>query len=1052
MSSRLRLSVGLPLLLLAAATRPAVQTLPAAVADLSSLGWRHIGPAAHGGRIADVEAVPGRPSVIFVATASGGIFKSTNNGVTWRPIFDAVDGSMSLGDIAIAPSDPNIVWAGSGEPNNRQSSSWGDGVYRSLDGGETWTHMGLRDTHHVGRVVIHPANPDVVFVAALGHLWGPNDERGLYRTKDGGRSWEPVLRIDADTGVVDVAMDVDGRTIFAGAYQRRRRAWGFVGGGPGGGLHRSLDGGDTWQKLENGLPTGTIGRIGLAVSRSRPDTVYAIVEHKTEGGVYRSDDRGATWTKQNGLNPRPMYYSQIRVDPTNPEKVWVLGTNIHLSIDGGKTFTTEGTGDRIHVDHHALWIDPADPDHLILGNDGGLYFSYDASRTWDAIDNLPIGQYYDIGISAADPYWVYGGTQDNGTWGLPSRTANEVGITNADVVNIAYGDGFYTQPDPTDPRRVFANSQNGRTYVVDLETKEERGIRPVPVDPEEKYRFNWSTPLLLSPHAPHAVYYGGNKLFRTTDKGQSWEEASADLTRKQEWKKLPIMGERNDDTLSRDDGVSDFGTITTIDESPLKAGLLYVGTDDGNVQMTRDAGRTWQDVTDLFPLPGPRWVSKVLASRHDAATAYTTFDGHQDDDFRPYIFKTTDGGSRWVSVAGDLPDGVVVNTLAEHHRNPRLLFAGTEFGLYYTVNGGRNWTLVRGNLPRVPVDDIVISERDNDLVLGTHGRSIIILDDITPIETLGELSSTDAHLFPIRPATMTYTARLLPPPGASTFAAPNPPYGALVTYYLKDDPPAPPAAKTDGNGASSSDGAAASSPSKPVVAITIVDAQGDTVRQLTGPDARGLHRVSWDLRYPLAFEPKDEDDGWFGRPVGPFVLPGEYTVKLVARGRESVQTVTVRSDPRAGAPIEALQARLRLSLGVNEMLRAFTDATAALDALEGEEKRVRTLLEPQPEASKALEAPLDEFAKNLKAAREKFKAGWGGPKFSLIDLLGQLQASSTAPTEAQARANEQLQASLTADIELVNGLVEKEYPALVGQLEQQKVAVRAIKAVAPIKP
>ena len=667
----------------------------------------------------------------------------------------------------------------------------------------------------------------------------------------------------------------------------------------------------------------------------------------------------------------------------------------------------------------------------MLGNDGGLYFSYDGSKTWDAISNLPIGQYYDIGIDTRDPYWVFGGTQDNGTWGLPSRTSSELGITNADVVNVAYGDGFFTEPDPADPRFVFANSQSGRTYFVDLDTKEERGIRPVPADAKEKYRFNWSTPLLVSPHAPRAVYYGGNKLFRTSDRGQTWAEVSGDLTKNQDWKKLPIMGERNDDTLSRDDGVSDFGTMTTIDESPLQAGVLYVGTDDGNVQMSRDGAKTWQDITSRFAVPGPRWVSKVLASRHAAGTAYVAFDGHQDDDFTPYIFRTTDAGATWTSVAGDMPKGMVVNTLAEHHRNPDLLFAGTEFGLFYSVNGGRAWTLARGNLPRVPVDDIVVNTRDNDIVLGTHGRSIIILDDIGPLERLNAATATDAFLFPIRPATMTYTARALPPPGASLFSAPNPPSGAVITYFLRDDPAAPATASSATTAAAvpARPGAqpvaataapaanTAASPSAPAgaatVKITVRDAGGQVVRELTGPDKKGLHRVNWDLRHPLSFTPASGDDGWFGVPVGPFVVPGDYTVTIAARGKELSEKVTVRADPRTNTSPEALQARHRVSQHVNEMLRAFTDASTTLDRLDAEVKRVKELVKDQPDASKALDQPLADFTKKLGEAKDKFKAGWGGPKFSLLDLLGQLQASSAAPTDAQARSSQQLHDGLS---------------------------------------
>ena len=511
-----------------------------------------------------------------------------------------------------------------------------------------------------------------MFVAALGHLWGPNAERGLYRTRDGGKNWQQVLKIDNDTGVVDVAMDPDGRTLYAASYTRRRRAWGFVGGGAGSGIHRSLDGGDTWQKLAGGLPGGTIGRIGLDISRSHPNVVYAVVEHKDAGGIYRTEDRGTTWTKQASLNARPSYYSQLRVDPTNPNKIWKLGSLLYVSIDAGKNWRSHDTGNGIHVDHHGLWINPKNPDHLMLGNDGGLYFTYDGSRHWNFIDNLPLGQYYDISVDSRDPYWIYGGTQDNGTWGLPARNHSQLGIMNTDVVNIAYGDGFYTQPDPKDPRTIYANSQSGRAYLVDLDTREEKGIRPVPIDVKEQYRFNWSTPLLISPHDSKVVYYGGNKLFRTADRGQKWEVISPDLTsikNEDHWKKLPILGpERSADTLSRDDGVSEFGTITTMTESPVKAGLLYVGTDDGQVQMTADGGKSWQNITPRFKLPGARWVSRVLASKHGAGNAYATFDGHQDDDFKPYIYKTTDQGASWTSIAGDMPDGMVINAIEEHPR------------------------------------------------------------------------------------------------------------------------------------------------------------------------------------------------------------------------------------------------------------------------------------------------------------------------------------------------------------------------------------------------
>jgi photosystem II stability/assembly factor-like uncharacterized protein len=999
-----------------------------------ALKWRHIGPSSFGGRIDDIDAVADNPAIMFVAAASGGIFKTVNAGVTWAPVFDSDGGALSIGDIAIAPSDHNIVWAGTGEPNNRQSSSWGDGVYKSVDGGIRWRHMGLEDSHHIGRIVIHPTNPEIVYVAALGHLWGPNKERGLYKTVDGGRTWRNVLSVNADTGVVDVALDTDGRTLFAAAYERRRRGWGFVGGGPNGGLFRSLDSGETWERLAAGLPAGTVGRIGVEIAKSDPNIVFAIYEHK-DGGVFRSQDRGATWVRMNPLNPRPSYYSQIRIDPQNPHKVWVLGGTLAVSIDAGKTFSTEGTGERIHVDHHALWIHPKNPDHLALGNDGGLYLSHDGSRNWNFIDNLPIGQYYDIGIDKRDPYWIYGGTQDNGTWGIPSRTSNLVGIMNSDVVNIAYGDGFYTQPDPTDPRYVYANSQSGRTYLIDLDTREERGIRPVPEDAKETYRFNWSTPMLVSPHDSKVVYYGGNKLFRTDDRGHTWREVSPDLTLNQEWKKLPVLGpERSTDTLSRDDGVSDFGTITAIDESPRQAGVIYVGTDDGQVQMTRDGGKTWTNVTSRFVLPGPRWVSRVLASRSSAGTAYAVFDGHQDDDFKPYIFKTTDFGAKWSSVAGDIPDGMVVNALAEHPRNPQLLFAGTEFGLFYTIDGGGHWTHARGNLPRVPVDDIVIEERSNDVILGTHGRSIIILDDISALEHLDEARGRDAHLFPIRPATAYYEARMLPVPGAGKFAAPNPDYGALITYYLRSDPPAP---KPDGKA--------------PLVTIKVEDSAGRIVRELEGPDRAGVNRVAWDLRHALGIPFTGEGrEGWFGVLKGPFVAPGEYTVKLTARGRELTQKVIVNADPRARTSVESLRLRNSAGLEVNELLRAYDDAAKAVRLVDQEFETLKELFESQPKLAPELRATFDEMLKKFQVVKDKFRGGgFGGPRFQITDLGGSLQASSFAPTEAQARLLARLTADITTHITQLNELITTELPGLQARVRASGVAPGKLEAVRP---
>ncbi len=970
--------------------------------DLATLPWREIGPASFGGRIDDIEAVPGRTSTIFVGTAGGGVFRTTNNGTTWSPVFDRDGRTTSIGDIAIAPSDPGIVWVGTGEANNRQSTTWGDGIYRSLDGGETWTHMGLTATQHIGRVAIHPRNPNIVFVAALGRLFGPNDERGVYRTTDGGATWKRVLTGNNVTGAVDVAIDPDGRTIYAAMYQRQRKGYGFIGGGPGSGIFRSRDGGDTWEKLSAGLPSGATGRIGLAIAPSQPSTVYAIIENKA-GGVFRSDDRGASWRRQSSLNPRPMYYSQVRVDPQHPDRIWILGTNIHKSIDGGKTFTTDSTGDRIHVDHHALWIDPADGSHMLLGNDGGLYFTYDGAHNWDFIDNLPIGQFYDIDVDDRDPYYVYGGTQDNGTWGVPVRTWNGVGITNADVINIAYGDGFFTVTDPADPRYIYANSQGGRAYRVHLATREERGIRPVPADAKETYRFNWSTPMLRSPHDPRTIYYGGNRLFRTRNGGESWDVISPDLTRNTDWKKIPIMGmQRDSTTLSRDDGIGDYGTLTSISESPSNAGTILTGSDDGAVQLTTDGGSSWTNISSRFRLPGARWVSRVLWSAHDARTAYVSFDGHYDDDQAPYIFKTTDGGTTWTPIVGDLPAGHSVKSLAEHPGNRDVLFAGTEFGLYVTADGGRHWVHAGGALPRVRVDDIAIHPKYGDLILGTHGRSIIVLDDATLFDKgLPRAAAGDAVLYPIRPAMERFITRILPTPGARNFQAPNPPSGALITYTL----------------------GAAVSPADSTARVTIANAQGETVRSLTVPATEGLHRIGWDLHRDRAPGVADADEGWFGVPTGAWVLPGRYTVTLEARGRRLSQPVDVSGDTRVDVASGALEARHTAEVRLAALEKSFNDGVLLHSRMVAERQRLDSALAGIPARRDSLAALTRQVRVQLDSLARRFGAGFGGAKFGFLDLDGSMQASSTKPTEAQQRTIEQLGAKLREDLTALNALL-----------------------------
>ena len=1011
-----------------------------------STSWRHIGPAAFGGRVDDIEAVPGDPRIIFVASASGGVFRSTNHGTTWTAVSDPYFATTSVGDIAIAPSDPRIVWAGMGEPNNRQSSTWGDGVYKSEDGGTTWRHMGLRDTHTISRIVIDPRDPDVVFVAAVGHLFGPNEERGLYRTRDGGATWQKVLEVDENTGATDVVMTPDGRTLVAAMYQRRRRAFAFAGSGAGSGLWRSTDGGDTWQRVSAGVPQGELGRIGLDVCRSDPSTMFAVIEARAAagsggsrvgagsdgGGVFRSTDGGASWTRQSGLNPRPSYYSQIRVDPRNPDRVWLLGVSLYVSTDAGRTFSADSVSGYAHADHHAMWIDPAQPEQIMLGNDGGVYFSYDTGRTWAYADNLPIAQFYDIAVDGRDPYWIYGGTQDNGSWAFPSATYSRGGMTKAEVKNTVFGDGFQAAVDPVDGRYVYAFSQNGRLFLADMETREERFIQPASQTQGSPYRFNWNAAGHVSPNDPAAFYVGAQKLLRTTDRGGRWEELGPDLTRNL-GRGTPVGPGFPERPLSANDGVSAYGNITTISESPKAPGTIWVGTDDGNVQVTTDGGGHWTDVTPRFVFPDPgrpaTYVSKLLASRHDPRTAYVTFDGHWDDDMRPYVFRTRDGGATWDPIAGDLPDWKPVKTIEEDPREPSTLYLGTEFGLYRTCDGGLRWTAESEHVPPVMVTRIIAHERTGDLIVATHGRGVLILDDAAPLGACDAATwPDDVRLFPMRSATHVPRYREFPAPGAEAFVAPNPAPGAYITYGVRTGPPAGP----DSGGTTA-------------VSISVVASDGAVVAELEGPDAKGVHRVVWDLRDRFLYVPSAADSGFYGPPRAAPVPPGRYTVHLKTRGRELTQPLEVRWDPRSSDDPEWLQARVAIYAKAREIARAFYETSRALDALSQE---VGSLGSASGERSDVgADSVVVDLGKRLAQMRTKAAVGLGSFPGGLFDLLPAIEFSSLPPTEAQERLVAAIVANATAVVGDVNAVISTEMPALRAMLGRPAPAT-----IDPIRP
>jgi len=988
---------------------------------LENLEWRCIGPANMGGRIDDFAVVESNPSIIYTGTASGGVWKTVNNGVTWKPIFDDQETS-TIGDVTVSASHPDVVWVGTGEPNNRQSSSWGNGVYKSTDGGRTWSNVGLKDTHHIGRIAIHPADPDIVYVAALGHLWGPNKERGLYKTEDGGKSWKNTLFINENTGCVDVAMDPENAdTLYAAAYQRSRRGWGFIGGGPYSGLYKTTDGGENWTKLTNGLPEGDTGRIGIDIYRKDSSVVYVVLENK-KGGVFRSEDKGFSWKKMSSTNPRPMYYSKIRIDPDNDQRIWVLGAQMFVSDDGGKTFKTDRVT-RVHGDHHAMWINPSDSNHMVLGSDGGIYFSYDRGKTWDFVNSLPIGQFYEIGLDTRDPYWVYGGLQDNGSWGGPSGTRFRQGITNDEWIKIGGGDGFYTQVDPTDPNTIYIESQNGFLSRLDLKTGESRFIRPEPKNPDETFRFNWNCPILISPHDPQTIYYGGNKLFISNDRGENWEETE-DLTKQKDREKMPLMGLLPDkNTLSKHDGIESYGNIITIAESSKKKGLLYVGTDDGNLQVSHDGGETWENVAENVPgVPELTYVSRVVASQHAVGRAYVTFDGHRNNDFKPYVFMTSDHGSTWKSISNNLPEGGTVNVIREHHKNPDLLFVGTERGAYFSLDRGMSWVRIEGNFPVVPVDDIALHPRKNDLVLGTHGRSIWILDDITPLEQLTKADLASPFLLSdIKPAAMVKRISHKGNLGHKIFVAPNPPFGAVINYYLKGE------AKK--------------------VQITIKDLEEKKVRTLEGTKKPGVNRVIWDLRYGPPEMPDEGERNRYYRVLGPFVLPGEYMVVLDVDSHEAAKNVQVSGDPRITVSFEERKAQHDLLMKIHSLMPRLTNSVKTLAKLKTQINGVHTKLKKIPDIDKSLLEKTNALKEEIADIRIKIlgdrKLGWRAMlkalRGSLTMISNRISGFTGAPTKEQIISVEKKETELQEYVDRINQIIEVEFQNLNKLLNENNI-------------
>ncbi len=914
---------------------------PINTGTFASLRARQIGPAFISGRVSQIAVFPDDSSHYLVAEASSGIFLTHNNGTTWTPVFDNY-GSYSIGTITIDPKNPSIVWVGTGENNNQRSVSYGDGVYKSEDGGRTYRNVGLKQTEHIARIIVDPRDSNVVYVAAPGPLWKGGGERGLYKTTDGGKTWsQSLIKVGEYTGCSDVVMDPKNPDILlAATHQRQRRYFGMVHGGPESGLWRSIDAGKTWTAVRGGFPTGELGRIGLNYAPSNPSMIYAQVEaNEGRGGLFRSTDNGVTWERRNSSDSQGQYYAKVQVDPANPDRVYIMNVNIMVSDDGGRTLTSLGTRNK-HVDNHEIWVDPKNNDHYMVGCDGGLYESFDRAATWIFKSNLPTAQFYDVAVSENAPFYqVYGGTQDNNSVGCNVRTKNRE-LTNADCFVTHGGDGFYSRVDPKDPNTIYANMQNGGMVRFDKRTGEQVSIQPQPNKGDPAMRWNWDAPLIISPHLNTRLYFGAQRLYRSDDRGDSWHAVSPDLTRALDRNKLPLMGKIWPiDAIQKNVSTALYDNISAIAESPKQEGLIYVGTDDGLVQVTEDGGKTWRKVEKPGGAPEDAYVQRILASQHDAGTVYVAYENHQNGDFKPYVLRSTDKGKTWVNIAGNLPERGGVYALAEDHVTKNLLFAGTEFGLYFSNIGGEKWIKLNVGLPTIMVRDLAIQRQTDDLVIGTFGRSIYVLDDYSPLRlATAEMLQKDSAIFPVKNALSYLPSSPGGSLGTNYFTEPNPAVGAVITFNLKDAIRTKQQERQQRERAAIQRGETPPYPTfeelhaeaeeeAPAIIVSISDSTGKVIRRFDAPATRGIHRVTWDLRTQApALAPAiplgagggggrggagggggrggagaaggrggagggggggDEEEGGFaggrGGAAGSLVVPGKYTVALAKR-------------------------------------------------------------------------------------------------------------------------------------------------------------------------
>ncbi|NCA75779.1 MAG: glycosyl hydrolase [Alphaproteobacteria bacterium] len=1035
---------------------------------VGGLKFRSIGPAFSSGRISDFAVNPFNHSEWYVAVASGHVWKTVNNGTTFEPVFDNY-GSYAIGCVVIDPTNPCVVWIGTGENNHQRSLGYGNGVFRSADCGKSWKNMGLKDSRQIGGIVIDPRNPAVVYVAAEGSVWGPGGERGLYKTTDGGKSWKKVLEISENTGVNNIVMDPrDSRVLYATSEQRRRHVFTKIGGGPETAIYKSTDAGETWEKLTSGLPGSDMGGIGLAISPVNPDLLYAIIESTPDAsGFYRSNNRGASWQKMSSHSAQGQYYNEIYCDPKNPDKVYSVETVSQVTVDGGKTWRSVGNNKR-HVDDHAMWIDPQDPDHFLIGGDGGIYETFDAGKEYLFKTNLPVTQFYRVQVDNSLPfYYVYGGTQDNNSMGGPSRNTAGAGVLSDDWFVTNGGDGFWSQIDPTDPNIVYAESQYGGMVRYDRRSQEAVDIRPEPGKGEDSYKWNWNTPLLLSPHSHTRLYTTANKVFRSDDRGNSWQVISDDLTAGIDRNTWPVMGKYwSAQAVQKDVSTSLYGTIVSFEESPLRENLLFAGTDDGLIQVSEDA-RTWRKV-DRFPgVPENTYVSDIFASRFDENIVFAAFDNILRDDFKPYLLKSADKGKTWISISGNLPGNGTVHSIIQDAADPDLLFAGTEFGCFVTVDGGKNWIRLKSGLPDVSVRDMAIQRRENDLVLATFGRGFYILDDYTPLRMLKkEILDQQGYLFPVKDALMYLPTDTKSAQGSAVYVAKNPDFGAVFTYYIKEVPKTRKETRIEKEKELFKAGKPIPQPTEGELreekqevgshlTFQISDESGNPVRVIRKSPAKGINRITWDLRYQStravhsdSYNPLSDNGS------GVLAMPGKYSVKvtLTAAGetRPVAGPVWFNAVVLNNTTIPAVDRK-----GMNEFHKKVAELTRVMRGTEqyagdlnSRALSILQALNSTPGASpdliskaRAIQLKLDEilnvkFERNTGKPSDEENPPAPVPLNSRLGKLTWISWSSTGdPTGTQLEAYKILEAEFPPVYEQVKQIGEVELPQLEKSLE-----------------